>query len=739
MKVLHLISGGDTGGAKTHIISLLKGIDKLSQAKIICFIEDKFFYDAKSVGINIEVYEQKKRYDMSVVGRLTEEIEKENYDIIHCHGARANFIAMFLRNKVKRLFITTIHSDYKLDFKDNFYKRIVFTTLNTIALKKFKYYIAVSDTFKEMLVDRGFKKDSIFTIYNGIDMEQEIKYVSREEFLSRYGINDQGETIVGIIARLDKVKDHETFIKAASIVLKTRKDIMFLIAGEGNDTKGLKSLVKELGIEEYVHFLGFVEDPYSFFNAIDINTLTSLSESFPYAVLEGALMKKTIISTKVGGLNKLIHEGENGFLVDVGNSEEIANRIHELSLNKDKTKIMGENLYNKVKENYSSNAMAREHLKIYEEILNIRSSILISGYYGFNNSGDDAILKAIVKDIRNLNSKSKIYVLSKDPKSTKETYDVEAVNRFKTKEVFKAIKNTNLFISGGGSLLQDVTSTRSLLYYLTLMKFGKIMKKSVMVYANGIGPIDKKINRFLTKKILNKVDLITLRDANSKDFVDKLGVINKNILVTADPVFTLEPAPIERVEEILSYENIPMDKEFIGISIRKWEKSNDLINIIAKTIKHIIKEYKVNVILIPMHYPEDLNISSKVKELVSMSSCYVIKEKYKVEELMGIIKKLELIVAMRLHSLIYAATQKVPMVGLSYDPKVDGFLKSIEMDYICSVEDLSYDDLKFKIDQVWKGKDELEKILIDKNNDLRDLALSNVIMALKLLKEQGNG
>lgn len=363
------------------------------------------------------------------------------------------------------------------------------------------------------------------------------------------------------------------------------------------------------------------------------------------------------------------------------------------------------------------------------------NSILVSGYYGFNNSGDDAILKAIVKDVRDIDSSINIYVLSKDPESTNETYDVEAVDRFKFKEVFRTINKTDLFISGGGSLLQDVTSTRSLLYYLALMKLAKRMKKPVMVYANGIGPIDKKMNRYLTKKILNKVNLITLRDESSKEFVDKLGVINKNILVTADPVFTLDPAPIMRVEEILSQEKIPMDKKFIGISIRKWDKSNDLINIIGKTIEYIIKEYNVNVILIPMHYPEDLDISLELKESVSMDSCFVIKEKYKVEELMGIIKKLEIIVAMRLHSLIYAATQKVPMVGLSYDPKVDGILKSIEMDYICNVEDLSYDDLKRKIDQVWKERDELKEILIEKDKTLRELALSNVIMALKLLEE----
>ncbi len=95
MKVLHLISGGDTGGAKTHIISLMRQLHKMIDAKVICFIKDSFYDEAVDAGIDIEVFLQKKRTDLSVINRLKDEIDREGYDIIHCHGARANFIAMF--------------------------------------------------------------------------------------------------------------------------------------------------------------------------------------------------------------------------------------------------------------------------------------------------------------------------------------------------------------------------------------------------------------------------------------------------------------------------------------------------------------------------------------------------------------------------------------------------------------------------------------------------------------------
>ena len=258
---------------------------------------------------------------------------------------------------------------YKLDFKDNFYKRIVFTGLNTFALKQFNNYIAISDTFKSMLVERGFNKDQIYTVYNGIDIEQKIDYVSKEEFLARFNIDSGDKTIVGIIARLDQVKDHETFIRGAKKVLETRDDVLFLIAGNGNEEDRLKELVKELRLENSIKFLGFITDQYSFLNAIDINALTSLSESFPYAILEGALMKKPIVSTSVGGLNKLVEQGKNGYLVPVGGIDEFAAKIDELADDRDLIREMGENLYKKVASNYSSDNMAREHVKIYEKVI----------------------------------------------------------------------------------------------------------------------------------------------------------------------------------------------------------------------------------------------------------------------------------------------------------------------------------------------------------------------------------
>ncbi|WP_352418665.1 glycosyltransferase family 4 protein [Proteiniborus sp.] len=370
MKILHLISGGDTGGAKTHVLSLLSELQKKIDVKIICFMKEDFYYEAKERGINIEVFEQKKRYDLSVVKRLLSEIKKGKYDIVHCHGARANFMAFLLKLFYKIPSVTTVHSDYKLDFQDNRYKDLVYTKINTLALKFIDYYIGVSDSFRKMLIDRGFDSDKIFTVYNGIEMNLMKELTNPVEFFKRYNITSDKDTIlIGTLARLHPVKGVDVLIRGAKKVLDQRQNVKFLIGGDGTEAPMLKELAKELGIEKNVCFLGFVNEPSSFFNAIDVNTVTSHSESFPYVIMEGGAFRKTIVASNVGGIGDIVIEGKTGFLFEDGDHEKLAAQLIKLIDDADLRRKLGENLYNSVKKNYSAESMANKHISIYKQIL----------------------------------------------------------------------------------------------------------------------------------------------------------------------------------------------------------------------------------------------------------------------------------------------------------------------------------------------------------------------------------
>ncbi|ADQ05286.1 glycosyl transferase group 1 [Caldicellulosiruptor owensensis OL] len=372
MKVLHLISGGDTGGAKTHIINLCSKLKNLVALKIICFMYGQFYEEVKDAGIDIDVIQQSSRFDLSVVDKIAKIIENENYDIIHCHGARANFIGMFLKLKIKnKPFITTVHSDFDLDFQDSFYKRVVFSFLNKLALKRFDYFVSVGSALIDKIKGLGVSEDRIFLLYNGFDFSKEISYVHKDEFLSKFFDKRiyENKIVIGNLSRLYKVKGLDVFIKAANIIVKKYSNVLFLIGGSGPQRESLNLMISEYNLNDKVFLLGSIKNPYDFFNSIDINVISSYSETFPYSILEATALEKCCISSKVGSVPDLIDDGKNGFLFDAGDYRGLAQKIEILLQNENLIKEFGHLLSKKAKEKFSAENMARMQFEIYKSIL----------------------------------------------------------------------------------------------------------------------------------------------------------------------------------------------------------------------------------------------------------------------------------------------------------------------------------------------------------------------------------
>lgn len=372
MKVLHLISGGDTGGAKTHIINLCSKLKNLVKLKIICFMYGPFFEEVKNASIDIEVIPQSSRFDLSVVDKICKIVEREGYDIIHCHGARANFIGMFLKRRLKNIpFITTVHSDFDLDFQDVFYKRVIFSYLNKVSLKRFDYFISVGSALIGKIKSLGIDENKIFFLYNGFDFDKEISFEEKDVFLSRYIDKSlyQSKVIVGNLSRLYKVKGLDVFIKAAHLVVKDNPNVIFLIGGSGPQTEFLQNMINELKLNDKVFLLGSIKNPYDFFNSIDINVISSYSETFPYSILEATVLEKCCISSKVGSVPDLIEDGKNGFLFEAGDYKALSEKIKILINNKELITTFGKRLSQKAKEKFSAENMAKTQFEIYKKIL----------------------------------------------------------------------------------------------------------------------------------------------------------------------------------------------------------------------------------------------------------------------------------------------------------------------------------------------------------------------------------
>ena len=738
MKILHMISGGDTGGAKTHVFSLMSVLPKLCDVKVVCFIKGQFFDELQDIDVKSELIEQKNRFDMSVLDRLCQIIEQDGTDIIHAHGARANFIASKLKKRVNIPVVTTVHSDYLLDF-DGFYKKLLYTSLNILSLKKLDYYIGVSTSFKDMLISRGFRPNSIFTVYNGMDYSKPVDFLSKQEFAKRIGIEyDENLTYIGLIGRHDYVKGHDIFLKGAAEVLKKRKDVRFIIAGDGDGRASLTELAKKLGISDKLIFAGFIKDIYSFINFIDINTLTSRCESFPYVLMEGARLSKPTVSSNVGGISDLIIHGKTGFLFENENYLEFADKLINLIDNKELRAALGDALFERATSNFSNTSLANTHIDIYKAILqdrkeDVRYDAVLSGYYGFHNSGDDALLLGIVQSLRQVDKDIRLLVLSKCPKETKLFCRCDSVGRFNLSSLTKAVKNSKMLINGGGSLIQDATSSKSLMYYLYVMHLAKKFGKKVYIYANGLGPLSEK-NLAIASRVVSKADLITLRDRLSLTELDRMGVSGVPVHVTADPALLLSPSPKETTDAIFKKEGIYLEgKKYICIAIRSWNKNDeDFANKLALICDYTYEKWNLIPIFLPMKPQSDTKISQSVVSAMKNKG-YVLSGNYPVCDILSIVENSHTVLAMRLHSLIYALGTNVPAVGITYDPKIDGFLEYAGIDNTFPASDIDVQKIKECIDYTMQNHITIKENLEKKRKELCEKAHINAVFAKQLI------
>lgn len=736
MKVLHLIGGGDVGGAKTHVLSLVKQLGDHIHVKLISLRPGPFADDARDMGIDVEVV--RSGNILKDIRTITSMVFTGEYNILHTHGAKANMIGIFVKKRTGIPVVTTVHSDYRLDYLHSVLKMYTFGLINTIALRLVDYYIAVSENFKDMLIKRGFAADRIQPVYNGIPFNNPIPLMPRDEFCKKYHFSLQpGDIAIGILARLHPVKGHTVFLEAAAKVIREFPQTKYLLAGSGDDLKpALEKKAEQLGIRDNVFFLGMVEEPYSFLDIIDINVMASYSESFPYAILEGARMKKATVSSRVGGLEDLFDQGENGYLFTPGDSDALAEHLLTLLRDPEHRKNIGEKLYEKAREHFSLEAMTQTQLNIYQTILarEARSlkdgkvhDIVILGYYGYHNSGDDAILKFIVDQLQAHNKGLSTVVLSNDPSETRSLYRVQAVHRFNLFQIPALLAGTRMFIAGGGTLIQDDTSSRSLWYYLFMLHLAVKKGAHVVLLSNGLGPLTKKKNRKVASKILNRLDAITLRDPNAFEELKSLGVTKPVTKVAADPALALKACDPKAGQEILQKEGVPLGEKLFALCLRRWKKVRNSEKILAAFADRIVTDFHAVPVFIAMQHPEDVRYAKRVMNNMTQKG-YVLTKRYTVDETLSILGNVSMVIGMRLHSLIYALNLGIPMVGLAYEPKIDYFMESIHQPFVAWNEKFSMEDLIQKTHEVWQNASDIS----DDLGKMKPLLESKVMEAMEL-------
>jgi len=301
--------------------------------------------------------------------------------------------------------------------------------------------------------------------------------------------------------------------------------------------------------------------------------------------------------------------------------------------------------------------------------------IAVLGYYGLGNCGDEAVLAGLLHGLREQAPHIQVTVLSANPRATSQLHQVRSVHRIR--RLLPTIAGCDALVAGGGSLLQDITSQRSLVYYVFALKAALALGKKVVLCGQGLGPLVTPRSRRMAASVLNRAHAITLRDPDSLELLREIGVSHPRVELCADLAFLLPPPPPQPPSTLLGEAG-----RSLGLALRPWNIQPDdedawrtagrRASVLCEALG---SSTRLNVRLVVMQEPWDRMLANIAAALSVWPT--VVEPQRTPTEMTAAFAAYRLVVAMRLHALIFAAAADVPSVALSYDPKVASFMQTV--------------------------------------------------------------
>ena len=352
---------------------------------------------------------------------------------------------------------------------------------------------------------------------------------------------------------------------------------------------------------------------------------------------------------------------------------------------------------------------------------NKAKTILIAGYYGFGNAGDEAILSVILADLRERRDGLKFIIVSGNPADTTASYGVSSVHWQDIDALLDSAQESDLIILGGGGLFQDhwgvpkgtslTASHWGISFYSAIGMLAALYQKPFMMYSVGVGPITSEEGRRLTRWTFDLANVCTVRDPESKDVLISLGIPEEKVDVVPDPALNFSVASPLSADILKSHGVDPTQTPLLGVCVRNWgdeEAAKRWKRELAAALDQFREAHEAHIIFIPFQVLERAleNDHAAAVELTSMMQnqdrITLLAESYPPAVVRGLISHCQLLVGMRLHSLIFAATTGVPAVALVYDPKVANFMESLERStYTINLSSLTRNELFHLVESAW--------------------------------------
>lgn len=289
---------------------------------------------------------------------------------------------------------------------------------------------------------------------------------------------------------------------------------------------------------------------------------------------------------------------------------------------------------------------------------------VLCGYYGKGNGGDEALLAALLEM---LPAQVEPLVLSGDPRQTTEFYGVEAIDRHSATAVLGALRRSDALIWGGGSLMQDVTSALSPVYYAGIMGVAQRLGLKTIAWAQGVGPLRRSTTQWLARRAFQGCSAVSVRDRASAAQLAAWGV---PFTLAPDPVWALSPVPVAKLWDL------PAPR--VAVVLRPHPQlTAETVNTLTEALRQFQMATNTYLLLIPFQPVQDLPIAQAIHaQLPTVSQILTLSDP---RQLRGVFQGVEMVIAMRLHGLIMAAASECRCFALSYDPKVSRLMEELDL------------------------------------------------------------
>lgn len=380
------------------------------------------------------------------------------------------------------------------------------------------------------------------------------------------------------------------------------------------------------------------------------------------------------------------------------------------------------------------------------------------------NAGDAAILEAMVKQIREIEASAEILVASANPPGTLARYGVTEVRYDDIPALVSAARSADLLILGGGGLFYDywgfpadqllTPDHAGLSFYTGFALLATLFGKPLAIYATSVGPLRTDDGRRFTRAVFEQADVITVRDRESESVLIGLGVAGERITVAADPAYALLAAPATHIDRIVDPGVDPIvdpmkgsapDAPLLGVAVREWTldvDSETWQRELARSLDHFVDRHGGTVLFIPFHKTvgdvSDVEIAERVRgRMRQQERARILSPEHTPQEISGLIGRCDVLVGMRLHSIIFARTHAVPFVAVSYDPKVHGALDGELTKISIPLPELSTERLDALLEETWSRRTAIKNAMMKEHPALTADAAAHPAAIRALLQRGG--